>query len=192
MNWTPARVLATLIVGVVIAIVGCELMFERHSAPRNLVLPGAAVSDGAAVLPDFEIETLDGNAFRLSDFGGKVVVLDFWATWCPPCREEVPQLARIMKEGSDRGVEVIGLHIDDRGRSSSDDIRRFIRTYGVNYRVGLATDEVFAAYLGGQETAIPQTLVFDRSGKLVEHLIGYTRRDASRLDLAVNQALAQR
>ena len=63
---------------------------------------------------------LDGAAIKLSGYQGKVVVMDFWATWCPPCRQEVPQLTRLQKENQERGLEVVGLHIDDRGRSTPE------------------------------------------------------------------------
>ncbi|MFY9607770.1 MAG: TlpA disulfide reductase family protein, partial [Blastocatellia bacterium] len=120
----------------------------------------------------------------------KVVVLDFWATWCPPWRQEVPPLARIARENNARGVEVIGLHIDDRGRSTPEAIRKFIDGFGVNYTIAMASDEMFVSYLGHQEDTIPQTLVFDRKGQLVKHLIGYTPSDGRALDEAVNRALA--
>jgi thiol-disulfide isomerase/thioredoxin len=157
----------------------------------KLVLPGTPVSaNGPTAPPDFEIKTIDGRSIKLSDYRGKVVVLDFWATWCPPCREGTPQLVRIANQSKARGVEVIGLHIDDRGRSSPADIRRFIDQFGVKYTVGIATDDVFKAYLGTEEDSIPQSLVFDRNGRAIAHFVGYSNASARELDAAVNTALA--
>ncbi|HSE97018.1 MAG TPA: TlpA disulfide reductase family protein, partial [Blastocatellia bacterium] len=116
--------------------------------------------------------------------------LDFWATWCPPCREGTPQLVRIANQNRSRGVEVIGMHIDDSGRSTPDDIRKFINQFSVPYTVGFATDEMFVAYLGKEETAIPQTLVFDRNGRAVAHFVGYNQSHARALDEAVNRAVS--
>jgi thiol-disulfide isomerase/thioredoxin len=192
--WTTGRIIATGVVAALIAAVGYTLL-SSHSGEKNdskLVLPGATVSSpSAASAPaDFDIRTLDGRTIKLSDYRGKVLVMDFWATWCPPCRQETPQLARIARERRDRGVEVIGLHIDDRGRSSPDDIRKFIDHYGIGYTVGMATDDMFTAYLGTADDTIPQTLVFGRDGRLIKHLIGYSQAEGKALDEAVNQALA--
>ena len=189
--WTAGRVIATLIVGVMIATFG-YVLFSGHPEEKTdarIVLPGTPVSSPPAP-PDYDVRTLDGSAIKLSGYQGKVVVMDFWATWCPPCRQEVPQLARLQKENQARGLEVIGLHIDDRGRSTPAAIRRFVSDYGINYTVGLATDQMFTDYLGTADDTIPQTLVFDRQGRLIKHLIGYDSSHARTLDEAVNRALA--
>ena len=202
--WTPGRIIATAVVAALIATVGYTLMFAHPETnpDAKIALPGTPVSGvpSASVPADFNIPTIDGGTIKLSDYRGKVLVLDFWATWCPPCRQETPQLARLAKENRERGLEVIGLHIDDRGRSSRDEIRKFIDHYGITYTVALATDDMFIAYLGTddpgthekvvKDDSIPQTLVFGRDGKLIKHLIGYTPSHGKLLDEAVNEALA--
>lgn len=194
--WTPGRIIATVVVAGLIATVGYTVLLGHRDENTNLglALPGNSVSDlrSTRVPADFDIRTVDGRTIKLSAYHGKVVVMDFWATWCPPCRQETPQLARIARENRDRGVEVVGLHIDDRGKSSPEDIRKFIDNYGIGYTVGLATDEMFTAYLGTADDTIPQTLVFGRDGRLIKHLIGFTQAHGKELDEAVNQALAAR
>jgi len=192
--WTPGRIIASAIIFALIATVGYTL-FSGHreeAADLKLLLPGTPISNStsAKVPADVDVRTLDGNTIKLSSYRGKVVVMDFWATWCVPCRQETPQLARIARENHDRGVEVIGLHIDDRGKSSMNDIRKFIDSYGIGYTVGFATDDMFTSYLGTEDDTIPQTLVFGRDGKLIKHLIGYGPSHGRALDEAVNQALA--
>ena len=192
--WTPGRVIATVAVVALIATIGYTLLTAHpdERAYSRVVLPGAPASNAAsnASPADFDVRTIDGRTIKLSNYRGKVLVMDFWATWCAPCRQETPQLARLARENRERGLEVIGLHIDDRGRSSPEDIRKFIDHYGITYTVGLATDDMFTSYLGAVDDTIPQTLVFGRDGRLVKHLIGYSPSHGKELDEAVNQALA--
>ena len=191
--WTAGRLIATGVVAVLIAGLGYTLLSPHpdERADSKVVLPGTPISNPASKVPaDFDIRTFDGRTIKLSNYRGKVLVMDFWATWCPPCRLETPQLARLARENRDRGLEVIGMHIDDRGRSSSEDIRKFIDNYGITYTVGLATDDMFTSYLGTEDDTIPQTLVFGRDGRLVKHLSGYSQSHGKLLDEAVNQALA--
>jgi hypothetical protein len=98
---------------------------------------------------------------------------------------------RVARDNKERGVEVVGLHIDDKGRTTQQGIRNFINQFGINYTVGMASDDMFIAYLGEVEDSIPQTLVFDRNGKVVAHLIGYDSTHAAKLDAAINKAIAE-
>jgi thiol-disulfide isomerase/thioredoxin len=188
--WAPARILATAVVVALIVIAACRS--DVDTTNLKLALPGSTVSTAASkVVPrDFDVPTLDGRTFKLSEYRGKVVVVDFWATWCPPCREEIPQLVRLAEQNRARGIEVIGLHIDDQGRSSQAAIKKFISQFDINYTVGMASNEMFTAYLGTVEDTIPQTLVFDRKGNAVAHFVGYDQSHARKLDSAVNLALA--
>ncbi|HWC78169.1 MAG TPA: TlpA disulfide reductase family protein, partial [Blastocatellia bacterium] len=128
--WTPARILTTIVVFALVATLGYTFLGggAEVSTSSNVALPGSPASSAPAkvVPPDFEVPTIDGGKLKLSSYRGKVLVVDFWATWCGPCREEVPQLVRLARDNRDRGIEVIGLHIDDQGRSSPADIRKFM------------------------------------------------------------------
>jgi len=191
--WSPGRIIATAVVFALVATVGYTLLAGRsgEKTSSKLTLPGAAPSTAATNSPnDFNVPTIDGRTIKLSDYRGKVLVMDFWATWCPPCQQETPQLARIARDNQARGLEVIGLHIDDRGRSSRSAIQKFIDNYGIPYTVGFATDDMFTSYLGTEDDTIPQTLVFGRDGRLIRHFIGYNAAHGKELDEVINQALA--
>jgi thiol-disulfide isomerase/thioredoxin len=118
--------------------------------------------------PDFNLKDLDGKNVRLSDQKGKVVLIDFWATWCPPCRKGIPELIEMQQEyGSDKFV-VLGINLD---QEEAQVVIDFARNYQINYPVLLYTPEVVAAY-GGIE-AIPTSFVVDKEGRVRTGVQGY-------------------
>lgn len=124
---------------------------------------------------DVPLTKLDGGAFKLTDFKGKVLVVDFWATYCGPCVKQVPQLAELSKRYSQQGLEVIGLTFDN--QSDQEKVVEFIKKAGAGYTIGYANDWVSGAFLKGTEdetgsAPIPQLFVISRDGRVVEHLKG--------------------
>ncbi len=109
--------------------------------------------------PDFSIRDLQGNTLTLADYKGKVLVINFWATWCPPCRKEIPDFVEAYKELQDRGLEILGLSVD---RLTAPALLEWTRQNGLNYPVALATPEIIAAYEPGD--FIPATIIIDRKG----------------------------
>ena len=122
------------------------------------------ISDAA---PDFKLYTLDGDEVKLSDYLGKVVILDFWATWCPPCRKGIPDLISIQNEYKDDLV-VIGISLDQ--PATQDQLIPFIKSYGINYPIVLGDLEVSAAY--GNIQAIPTSFIIDQEGNIINKHIG--------------------
>lgn len=122
------------------------------------------ISDAA---PNFTLYTLDGDEVKLSDYLGKVVILDFWATWCPPCRKGIPDLISIQNEYKDDLV-VIGISLDQ--PATQDQLLPFIESYGINYPIVLGDLEVSAAY--GNIQAIPTSFVIDKEGNIFNKHIG--------------------
>lgn len=133
-----------------------------------------------------DLQTLDGKSFQLADYAGKVVVLDLWATWCPPCRIEIPHLVELHKEFAAQGVEVIGLDVDP--TETVDDVNAFAREFGINYKLGWA-DRSVAIALMGDNGSIPQTFVITRDGRILKRFIGFSpQKTGSMLRQAVEQA----
>jgi peroxiredoxin len=113
--------------------------------------------------PDFALKDADGKTVRLSDYRGKVVLLNFWATWCGPCRIEIPWLIDFERQYKDRGFAVIGVSMDDEGW---DAVKPFVGDLAINYRIILGNDEVAGKY-GGVE-ALPTSFIIDRDGKVAD------------------------
>jgi cytochrome c biogenesis protein CcmG/thiol:disulfide interchange protein DsbE len=131
----------------------------------------AAPQSPRKIAPAWELSDLNGKPIRLSDFGGKIVVLNFWATWCPPCRREVPALIAFQKEYADKGVQVVGVSMDKQGATEG---ASFAKKMGINYPIVLGDQKLSDAY-GGIE-GIPTTFIIDRRGAVVTAMEGETTR----------------
>jgi thiol-disulfide isomerase/thioredoxin len=133
--------------------------------------------------------TLENNQrSQLSDFKGKVVVLDFYATWCEPCRAETPHLVAMQREYAAKGLQVIGLNVG--GEDDRAEVPAFAKEFAVQYPLGYPDDALVDNYLSDNEN-IPQAFVFDRSGKLVKRFIGYNEERRQELERVVQATLAQ-
>ncbi|MDT4953816.1 MAG: hypothetical protein QOJ02_1954 [Acidobacteriota bacterium] len=136
-----------------------------------------------------QLQSLDKGSFRLADFAGSVIVLNLWATWCGPCRMEVPEYEEVRKEYAGRHVEFIGLTTED-PRTSSNRVKQFVRDFNFGFRLGWADRETALALMNGRNT-IPQTLVIAADGRIVSHWRGYSpEHSADRLREAIKRALS--
>jgi peroxiredoxin len=113
------------------------------------------------------MKDIDGKAISLADMKGKVVFLNFWATWCPPCREEIPDFVAFYNQNRSRGVEIVGLSVD---RLSPDELRSFVQKNKMSYPVVLATKQIINAYEPGPY--IPTTIVIDKQGRIRDKQVG--------------------
>jgi thiol-disulfide isomerase/thioredoxin len=155
--------------------------------PAIRPVPPISSSGQPANLQELGWELQSGAKQKLSDLRGKVVVLDFWATYCPPCLEEIPHLVELQSKHRTQGLNVIGLNVggdEDRPR-----IPGFVKKLNIKYDLGYPQDEL-VSFLFGDSTDIPQTFVFDRNGKLLRNFTGYSPLIKAGLDEAVEQALA--
>ncbi len=162
------------------------------SQPEPVPAPAARAELGA--LPESllqrPLKSLDNSSFRLADFGGRVVVVNLWASWCGPCRSEVPEYEKVRKEYAGRAVEFIGLTTED-PRTSSDRVRQFVRNVNFGFRLGWADRETARTLMNGR-SAIPQTLVIAADGRIVSHWNGYSRgRSGDHLRETIDRALSE-
>jgi thiol-disulfide isomerase/thioredoxin len=157
----------------------------------NLPMPPATTARGeaAGATPAGPWTQADGRRVRREDLRGQVVVLDFWATYCPPCREEIPHLVRLQKQHGPKGLKVIGLNVG--GEEDKPKVPEFVRLYGIQYQLADPDPETVRLFFGADDS-IPQTFIFDRGGRLVEHVTGYDAEVARRIDAAVAQALGDK
>ncbi|PYS48606.1 MAG: hypothetical protein DMF68_12600 [Acidobacteria bacterium] len=117
--------------------------------------------------PALSLKDVRGRTVRLNEYKGKVVLINFWATWCPPCRAEMPDLIRIQREYQSKGLQVIGVTYPP---ETINEVRRFIRKLRVNYPIALGTKETKALF--DQTDTLPLTIVIDRAGKVRERIEG--------------------
>jgi thiol-disulfide isomerase/thioredoxin len=131
--------------------------------------------------------TLDNNQrAQLSDYKGKVVVLDFYATWCEPCRAETPRLVELQRQYAAQGLQVIGLNVG--GADDREQVPAYAKEFGIQYPLAFPDDELADGYLGNNQN-IPQAFVFDRSGNLLKRFVGYSEQGGQELESLVKTAL---
>lgn len=151
------------IVVVLATLIGAHYL-RRSQVPRS----GTVLTREHALAPDFALSQVQGEELRLSSYRGKVVLLDFWATWCDPCREEIPHFVELQKRYGDEGLQIIGISMDD----SPDPVGPFYQKFHMNYPVVMGnakTGELYGGVLG-----LPIAFLIGRDGRIYAKHIGAT------------------
>ena len=183
---------AALVCGMVL-LTSCNATDVEVSEKKTPVI-SAAPGNTTYPMPPVETNSLnnmgwtdsDGKHSLFSEYKGKVLVLDYYATWCTPCRKSVPHLIGLQKKHGDEGLQVIGLNVG--GPEDLEKVPGFARELGIQYPLAVP-DEDLVAFMLSDESSIPQTFVFDREGLLVERVIGFSAAAGARIDAAVENAL---
>jgi cytochrome c biogenesis protein CcmG/thiol:disulfide interchange protein DsbE len=152
-------------------------------------LPHCSTEKKEATLPlapDFTLKTLDGQEVTLSKLKGKVILLDFWATWCGPCRESIPHLVHLYKTYQKNGLEVIGMNMD---RGNMNTVRNFVRSMDIPYPIGITPDHVERNY---GITGLPVTILIDKEGRIREKIAGYTSEIAKQMTAKVVNLISEK
>ncbi len=140
--------------------------------------PRAAVKAARKPAPPFSLKDSNGRTVQLSDYKGKVVLLNFWATWCGPCRMEIPSLIEFERKYKDRGFAVLGISMDEDGW---DAVKPFVAEMEVNYRVVLGDEQVAQAYDGVD--SLPTSFIIDRQGNIAAVHFGFVSQSTYEKDL---------
>jgi thiol-disulfide isomerase/thioredoxin len=181
MNRNAIVILVTAVVVSVMIYAGAYK--SRTEAAAAGGLKGVPAQMKGKPAPDFSLKTLDGREVKLSDYRGKAVLVNFWATWCGPCKIEMPWLVEFEKKYQAQGFEIIGVAMDD---SSDDTISSFIKDMNVNYTVVRGREAVGEAY--GGVLGLPTSFFVDRNGNITEWTQGLASK--SEFDENIQKALA--
>jgi peroxiredoxin len=141
---------------------------EAEEKPTKLAVDKIPPEPARETAPSFTLQDLNGKQVSLSDFKGKVVVLDFWATWCPPCVKEIPHFIELYEQYKDQGFAMVGISVD---REGAGVVSSFAQKYSINYPVLMTDGRIEKAY--GDITSIPTTFVIDKAGNIRQKYVGY-------------------
>lgn len=192
-----SRQLGWIVLATALFVAGCG----NAAAPRPMSESEPSTSakrpdsnqEAIAKVHDVPIAKLDGSTFKLEDYRGKVLVVDFWGTFCPPCVKQVPELVKLNEKYRDRGLALVGLTADP--KSDQNLVEDFIKRFNVNYQIGYDNSWISDAFMKGTEDdtgspPIPQLFVISRTGKVVEHLIGEQPGRMEYLEKIINEQLS--
>jgi thiol-disulfide isomerase/thioredoxin len=180
-SWTSTRI--GLIGAAIILVAAIAYTLYQGNGPKRATSNTAGLPENVM---QASINLLDGQKTKLADYSGKVLVVDLWATWCGPCKQEIPHLIEIAKEYKGRGVEVIGLTNED-PEADAEWVKKFSEAFNINYPIGWADEEMQIGLMRGRN-GIPQTFIIGRDGKIVKHFVGFSPRLIPQMKAAIEAA----
>lgn len=138
----------------------------------------AAVESNQPMAYAFNLETLEGETVSLKGYQGKILLVDIWDTWCPPCKAEIPHFIELYDEYNDQGFEILGIAA---GRNGKQAVKEFVKEYNVNYPNALGNAEVFQGF--GGIRSIPTTFLIDKDGTIYKKYVGYRPKEVFENDI---------
>jgi thiol-disulfide isomerase/thioredoxin len=177
-SWTATRIGLIVSAFILVAAIAFTFYHGDRTSPTKSASTSNSAESSIPPLPEnvmqASINLLDGQKAKLADYSGKVLIVDLWATWCGPCRQEIPHLVELAKEYKGKGVEVIGLTNED-PETDAEMVKEFSKVFNINYTIGWADQEMQSGLMRGRQ-AIPQTLIIGRDGKVLKHYVGFNPR----------------
>jgi peroxiredoxin len=172
-----------VVFALMVVVVAALLLAAKHRLDTRRAQPGGAAGTAAASTPghhapDFVLTDLQGKTVKLSDLRGKAVVLNFWATWCPPCNQEIPWFVDLQKRYGSQGLQIVGISMDD---GDPKDVVKFAAQHSINYPILYGQDKVADLY-GGIDY-LPTTFYIDRNGVVMDRVFGQAGRDEIEKDI---------
>ena len=168
-----------IILGGLALVIAGLVLIKPPVEPKKAISPKVAPQEitavnktGFKIAPEFSLKDVNGAEKKLSDFKGKVLIIDFWATWCPPCRQEIPHFVSLYSQYKDQGLEIIGISLDQNSERVLPD---FIKNNSINYTILTGNEEVTDLY--GGIAAIPTTFIIDKDGNIRKKYIGYNDKE---------------
>ena len=150
------------------------------AAPVLEDIPELPAPDGSSDTPEIEVTMLDGKKMKLSSLRGKVCVIDMFASWCPHCQDHAPHMVKTYNQFKAQGFTIVSLATDQQA-TKLNDIKKFIKDYGLNYPVGLMSNEVMAYYADSRNHSVPQVVLFGKDGKMKKRWIGWSEDNTKEL-----------
>lgn len=176
---------ALFIMGVLVLIIMAMVVMQSPVKPKKIISPERISQETISVkksgfksAPEFSLKDASGGEKKLSDFKGSIVIIDFWATWCPPCRQEIPHFINLYNQYKDQGLKIIGVSMD---RSPERVIPNFIEKNNINYTILFGENNVYDLY--GGINAIPTTFLVDKEGNIRKKYIGYNEKEVFEKDI---------
>ena len=173
--WTPLRIVTTFAALAMLVALGASSC-SSNDKPSTTTTNPAPPRPGVTLPPNVlnaQLRTVNGSSIRLGDYSGKVLVVNLWATWCGPCRSEIPELVKLYDEFKPQGLEVVGLSTENPDASEGL-VRDFVRDFQMRYIVGWAPADVASALMRGNG-AIPQSFLVARDGRILKRFVGYNQ-----------------
>jgi peroxiredoxin len=175
-----------LLLGVVFSLLSCT---EQRKEPVKEEKPAALPTKPLRKAPDFTLSSVMGGlSVSLSDFEGKVVLLDFWATWCPPCKASIPNMNKLYEKYNEKGFEIIGVSVDNiRNIQDQAKVKNFVKRYSMKYSVVYVENSMRQKY--GGIPSVPTVFIINRQGEVVSKYTGYSPELEKKMEATINALL---
>jgi len=172
----------------ILSFASCREQTKKSSEQKETISGEQTTTEGKTLAPDFTLKDLSGNEVGPASFRGKVLIIDFWATWCPPCRKAIPHLVSMKQKYGDKGFEVLGVSLDE-GPDVLSTVKAFAQEQGVNYPIVIGDQNIANSY--GGINGIPRFFIVDKNGYIIKSQTGYDEEVGQMMADEVEKLLTQ-